>query len=154
MITEQTTFTWKHLHEGSVVVPQQHPLLAAKTTEATKNRSSTPASAAVSTASASQPIARTAPARSANGTRASFAWQPPRPERPEVTAAIVAVNDSVRALARRTGAGLIDLAAHTSSDGGRTWRDPSMHVGDRLHYTTPVRAWIADQLVAYMLARR
>lgn len=83
MITEQTTFTWKHLHEGSVVVPQQHPLLAAKTTEATKNRSSTPASAAVSTASASQPIARTAPARSANGTRASFAWQPPRPEHPE-----------------------------------------------------------------------
>jgi hypothetical protein len=78
----------------------------------------------------------------------------PRPERPEVTAAIVAINDSVRAIARRTGAGLIDLAAHTSPDDGRTWRDPAMHVGDRLHYTTPVRAWIADQLVAYMLARR
>ncbi|GJG88529.1 hypothetical protein tb265_37100 [Gemmatimonadetes bacterium T265] len=78
----------------------------------------------------------------------------PRPQSPEVTAAIVGINDSVRAIALRTRAGLIDLAEHTSSDDGRTWRDASMHVGDRLHYTTPVRAWIADQLVAYMQAHR
>lgn len=66
---------------------------------------------------------------------------------------IPSINAGIRALAARTGAGLIDLAAFTSADDGRTWRDPSMHIGDRLHYTTPVREWIAVQLVAYMAAR-
>lgn len=74
----------------------------------------------------------------------------PRLDRPGAGDVIATVNAGVRALARRTGVGLIDLAAFTSADDGRTWRDPAMHVGDQLHYTTPVRAWLADQLVAYV----
>lgn len=81
-----------------------------------------------------------------------FTTLAPRPERPAVADAIVAVNAGVTALARARGAGLIDLSGFTSADGGRTWRDSSQHIGDRLHYTTPVRAWLADQLVAYMRA--
>jgi hypothetical protein len=77
---------------------------------------------------------------------------PPRGDR-DLGDAIPTINAGIRALAARTGAGLIDLAAHTSADDGRTWRDPSMHIGDRLHYTTPVREWIAGQLVTYMQAR-
>jgi lysophospholipase L1-like esterase len=77
---------------------------------------------------------------------------PPRQDR-DLGDAIPTINAGVRALASRTGAGLIDLAAHTSPDDGRTWRDTSMHIGDRLHYTTPVRDWIAGQLVSYIAAR-
>jgi len=62
------------------------------------------------------------------------------------------INAGVRELAARTGTGLIDLAEYTSPDDGLTWRDASLHVGDKIHYTTAVRAWIADQLVAYMVA--
>jgi hypothetical protein len=70
-----------------------------------------------------------------------------------VADAVVTVNAGVRALAARTGAGLIDLAAYTSADDGRTWRAPGMHVGDALHYSTAVRAWIAGELVGYMAGR-
>ncbi len=77
----------------------------------------------------------------------------PRQDRPELYERLPALNAGIRSLARRANVGLIDLSAFTSPDDGRTWRDAAMHVGDRLHYTTPVRAWIADQLVAYMRAR-
>ena len=76
----------------------------------------------------------------------------PRQDRPALDTLLPNLNAGIRGLAARTGVGLIDLAAHTSPDDGRTWRDSTMHIGDRLHYTTPVRAWIADQLVAYMRA--
>jgi hypothetical protein len=59
---------------------------------------------------------------------------------------------STRAFARwpLRGIQLIDLAAHTSDDDGVTWRSADLHVGDSLHYTTTVRAWIADLIVAHM----
>lgn len=74
----------------------------------------------------------------------------PRLDRPELVEIMPTINDGVRHLAAQTGVGLIDLTSHTSADDGRTWCDPSMHLADRVHYTTPVRAWIAGQLVAYM----
>ncbi|HET7231098.1 MAG TPA: SGNH/GDSL hydrolase family protein [Longimicrobium sp.] len=77
---------------------------------------------------------------------------PPRGDR-DLGNAIPAINAGIRALAGRTGAGLIDLAAHISADDGLTWRDPAMHIGDRVHYTTTVREWIAGELVTYMAAR-
>lgn len=64
--------------------------------------------------------------------------------------AIPTINDAIRLLAHRTGVGLIDLAEFTSADNGRTWRSPGLHIGDRLHYSEPVRDWIAAKMVAYM----
>ncbi|MFL5539984.1 MAG: SGNH/GDSL hydrolase family protein [Longimicrobiaceae bacterium] len=77
---------------------------------------------------------------------------PPRGDVAGVSAALPAINAGIRALASHAGTGLIDLAAYTSADDGVTWRDASLHVGDGVHYTTAVRAWIADQLVAWMAA--
>jgi hypothetical protein len=60
------------------------------------------------------------------------------------------LNDLIRALANSTGVGLIDLAAHTSNDNGRTWKSASLHVGDRLHYAEHVREWLAEQVVRHI----
>jgi hypothetical protein len=67
--------------------------------------------------------------------------------------AIPIINDAIRILAKRTGVGLIDLADFTSSDDGRTWRSADLHIGDRLHYSEPVRDWIAAEMVTYINAR-
>jgi lysophospholipase L1-like esterase len=69
------------------------------------------------------------------------------------TSSIPEINDGIRALARRTGAGLIDLAAHTSADNGLTWRSSALHVGEERHYSETVRDWLAEQVVAYVRAR-
>ena len=66
---------------------------------------------------------------------------------------VPAVNAGIRALAARTGAGLIDLAAFTSPDDGRTWRHAGLHVGDELHYSEAVRDWLAAEMVAHMQPR-
>lgn len=77
---------------------------------------------------------------------------PPRMDH-DLGDAIPTINDAIRILAKRTGVGLIDLADFTSADNGRTWRSAALHIGDRLHYSEPVRDWIAAKMVAYMDAR-
>lgn len=53
------------------------------------------------------------------------------------------INPRIRQLAIEKGLGLIDLAAYSSPDDGVTWRSRLMHVGDGVHYTEPVRDWLA-----------
>jgi lysophospholipase L1-like esterase len=65
-------------------------------------------------------------------------------------AAIPQINSGIRTLAVARGIKLVDLAAHTSDDNGVTWKSADLHVGDEVHYTVAVRAWIADQVVAHM----
>jgi hypothetical protein len=65
---------------------------------------------------------------------------------------IARINDGIRDLARRTGAGLIDVAHYTSTDNGRSWRSSSHRV-DGAHWSESVRDWIAQELVAYMRPR-
>ncbi|MBB4639235.1 SGNH/GDSL hydrolase family protein [Longimicrobium terrae] len=67
--------------------------------------------------------------------------------------AIAEVNAGIREMAARTGAGLIDLGAFATADDGLSWRAPWMHIGDGVHYTTPVRDWITEQMVSYMASR-
>jgi Fibronectin type III domain/GDSL-like Lipase/Acylhydrolase len=62
-------------------------------------------------------------------------------------------NVLIRALAAELGVHLIDLADHTSDDNGATWRSPSLNIGDGIHYTEAVRAWLGDQIVSWMSAR-
>jgi lysophospholipase L1-like esterase len=64
-----------------------------------------------------------------------------------------ALNDGIRTLAASQGVVLIDLANYTSADNGLTWRSSSLHVGDGVHYSEPVRDWIATQIVAEMRER-
>jgi len=64
-----------------------------------------------------------------------------------------ALNDGIRALAASKGVVLIDLAAHTSADNGRTWRSASLHVGDGVHYSESVRDWLAGKIVEEMSER-
>lgn len=59
-------------------------------------------------------------------------------------------NTLIRALAAELGVHLIDLAAYTSDDNGATWRSPSLNIGDGVHYTEAVRAWLAGQVVSWM----
>jgi lysophospholipase L1-like esterase len=73
--------------------------------------------------------------------------------RSEAANEIPTLNKAIRALAARTGVGLIDLASYTSDDDGRTWKSAAMHIGDRLHYSEAVREWIAAQMVEYVQAR-
>jgi hypothetical protein len=68
-------------------------------------------------------------------------------------ASFPSLNTGIRALAASQGVVLIDLANHTSADNGRTWRSSSLHVGDGLHYSEPVRDWIAAQIVTEMRKR-
>ena len=62
-------------------------------------------------------------------------------------------NTLIRALAAELGVHLIDLAAHTSDDNGATWRSSSLNIGDGVHYTEAVRAWLADQITAWMSSK-
>lgn len=66
---------------------------------------------------------------------------------------IAAMNEGIRDLARRRGTGLVDVANRVSDDDGRTWRRPSLHIGDGIHYREVVRDWIAERLVEYMATR-
>lgn len=66
--------------------------------------------------------------------------------------AIPAINAGIRALAARRGTGLVDLAAITSPDDGRSWRSAALHVGDRLHYSEAVRDSLAARTVGYLRA--
>ncbi len=59
---------------------------------------------------------------------------------------IPADNARIRALASKRGLSLIDLSAYLSPDDGESWRAPELTVGDYLHYSTPVRAWLASQI--------
>ncbi len=61
-------------------------------------------------------------------------------------------NALIRTLATETGVHLVDLAAYTSDDDGAAWRTPSLNIGDGIHYTEPVRAWLGEQVVAWMSA--
>lgn len=65
-------------------------------------------------------------------------------------AAFPQINAAIRDLAAARGVKLVDLAAFTSDDDGATWRSADLHVGDGLHYTTAVRAWIATQVIAHI----
>ena len=66
---------------------------------------------------------------------------------------IPAINQGIRTLAASRGVVLIDLAGHTSGDDGRTWRSSSLHVGDSIHYSEPVRDWLAERVVEAMSSR-
>jgi hypothetical protein len=57
-------------------------------------------------------------------------------------------NTLIRALGDELGVHIIDLAAYTSDDNGATWRSPSLNIGDGIHYTQAVRAWLADQVAS------
>jgi hypothetical protein len=61
-------------------------------------------------------------------------------------------NDLIRVLASELGVHLIDLAGHVSDNNGATWRDPSLNIGDGIHYTETVRGWLGDQVAAWMSA--
>lgn len=63
------------------------------------------------------------------------------------------INEAIRRLGVEKGVHVIDLAAHTSSDDGLTWKSEDLHVGDHLHYSESVRDWLAAQVVAHMHAR-
>jgi hypothetical protein len=73
--------------------------------------------------------------------------------RPSTNGAIVLVNQQIRQIAASRGVRLVDIAQRTSDDNGLTWRSKDDHVGDELHYSEPVRDWIASQVVAYMLTK-
>jgi hypothetical protein len=66
---------------------------------------------------------------------------------PALHNAIPSTNDSIRVIVKETGAQLIDLAAYTSDDNGRTWRDESYRV-DELHYSEKVRLWLAQEILS------
>jgi hypothetical protein len=59
-------------------------------------------------------------------------------------------NTLIRALGDELGVHIIDLAAYTSDDNGATWRSPSLNIGDGIHYTQAVRAWLADQVASWV----
>jgi len=62
-------------------------------------------------------------------------------------------NDLIRALGDELGVHVIDLAAHTSDDDGATWRTPSLHIGDGIHYSEAVRDWLGEQVAQYLSAQ-
>ena len=59
-------------------------------------------------------------------------------------------NDRIRAIAAELGVHLVDLAGYTSDDNGATWKSASLNIGDGIHYTEAVRAWLGDQIVSWM----
>jgi hypothetical protein len=65
---------------------------------------------------------------------------------------IPARNVLIQGLATELGVHLIDLAGHVSDDNGATWRDPSLNIGDGIHYTETVRGWLGDQVAVWMSA--
>jgi lysophospholipase L1-like esterase len=70
------------------------------------------------------------------------------PREPENSASMPALNAGIRSLASTKGLRLIDLAAFTSADDGKTWLRDSLHVtGNPLHFAEEVRDWTADQIM-------
>ena len=61
-------------------------------------------------------------------------------------------NDLIRALASELGVHIIELANHVSDDNGATWSDPSLNIGDGIHYTEAVRGWIGGQVASWLSA--
>lgn len=61
-------------------------------------------------------------------------------------------NALIRDLAAELGVHLVDLSAHVSDDDGLTWKSDTLNIGDGVHYTEAVRAWIGDQVVDWMSA--
>jgi lysophospholipase L1-like esterase len=73
------------------------------------------------------------------------------PREPENSASMPALNAGIRTLASTRGLRLIDLAAFTSADDGKTWIRESLHVtGNPLHFAEEVRDWTADQIMAIL----
>jgi lysophospholipase L1-like esterase len=62
-------------------------------------------------------------------------------------------NARIRDLASTFGVHLIDLAAHVSSDDGLTWKSSSFQVGDGVHYSEDVRAWLGGRIASWMSAQ-
>ena len=60
------------------------------------------------------------------------------------------LNDGIRALASAKGAKLVDITLMTSNDNGLTWKSPSLHIGDSLHYAESVRDTIAANVISIM----
>ncbi|MDO8500245.1 MAG: Ig-like domain-containing protein [Gemmatimonadaceae bacterium] len=74
------------------------------------------------------------------------------PRQPSESTNIPELNSKIRALALAKGIRLVDISALVSTDDGRTWKDPTLHVtNDELHYAESVRDSIADQVVSIML---
>jgi len=81
--------------------------------------------------------------------RLMVATLPPRPAGTEEQ--IAGLNNLIRTLVQAKGARLIDVAALTSNDNGRTWKNPTLHIlNDPLHYAEVIRDQIADQIVSIM----
>ena len=59
-------------------------------------------------------------------------------------------NSAIRTLAADLGLHLVDLAGFVSDDNGATWRSPSLNIGDGIHYTEAVRAWLGGQIAGWM----
>jgi len=73
------------------------------------------------------------------------------PREPENSASMPALNAGIRTLASTRGLRLIDLAAFTSADDGKTWLRDSLHVtGNPLHFAEEVRDWTADQIMSIL----
>lgn len=72
---------------------------------------------------------------------------------PSTPTAVPDRNARIRVLAAELGVHLVDLAAYVSNDDGLTWKSSTLHVGDSTHYVDSVRAWLADQVVAWMSAQ-
>jgi hypothetical protein len=62
------------------------------------------------------------------------------------------MNAQIRKLAGQRGLTLIDLSPFVSDDDGNTWKSPSLHVGDSIHYSEEVRNWLADQVFSIINA--
>lgn len=69
----------------------------------------------------------------------------PRP--PGTSSTVPALNDQIRSRFGAKGALVISIDSFVSNDKGLTWKSSAFHVGDSLHYSEAVRAWIADQVV-------
>lgn len=73
------------------------------------------------------------------------------PREPENSALMPTLNLGIRTLASTRGLRLIDLAAFTSADDGKTWLRESLHTtGNPLHFAEEVRDWTADQIMAIL----
>jgi adhesin/invasin len=61
------------------------------------------------------------------------------------------LNTLIREFHQSKGVTIVDIESHTSSD-GLHWSASTMHVGDFIHYSEQVRAWIADVVVTKMMS--
>lgn len=61
---------------------------------------------------------------------------------------LLALNAQIRALALSRGVTLIDLAAFATTSDGTRWRAPELVTVDGIHYTEPVRDWLAGAILS------